>query len=114
MKVDLCQPETCTARCVQHSIGHRATHQPDPTHVRSIVLGLGLGWVVARLPFSDTPEELRMHVALCSGLGADILQLQPRPYCKASSTSDVGMPVGCTGCIVWTVISFSDSNTSHI
>ncbi len=41
-------------------------------HVRSIVLGLGLGWAVARLPFSDTPEELRMHVALCSGLGADI------------------------------------------
>ena len=49
---------------------HEVAHPSDPTSVCSIVLGLGLGWMVARLPFSETPEELRMHVALCSGLGA--------------------------------------------
>ncbi len=36
----------------------------------SVAVGLALGWAVVRAPFSRTPEELRMHVTLCCGLGA--------------------------------------------
>lgn len=55
----------------------------NPSCVRSVLLGLGLGWVIARSPLSATPEELRMHVALCSGLGAGLYY----HYLKMSSIS---------------------------
>ena len=43
----------------------------------SVTVGLALGWAVTRAPFSGTPEELRMHVTLCSGLGAAPLHVVP-------------------------------------
>ena len=39
---------------------------------RSVGLGLGLGKLAASIPQLRTPEALKVHVILCSGLGGPL------------------------------------------